>query len=63
MEISTLVNRTLSSLVFAGIGLVYSYAGAMVAMAMLAAVGSLAIYVLDRGGRFRRDVGDSSPTI
>jgi Major Facilitator Superfamily len=54
LSISTLVNRTLSAIVFAGIGLVYSYAGAMVAMALMAMLGSVAIYVLDRGGGLRR---------
>ena len=54
MSISSLISRTLSALVFAGIGLVYSYAGAMVAMAMIALVGAVGIYVLDRGGGVRR---------
>ncbi len=54
LSISTLVNRTLSALVFAGIGLVYSYVGAMMAMALLALLGSLAIWVLDREGGLRR---------
>jgi Major Facilitator Superfamily len=53
LSISTLVNRTLSAIVFAGIGLVYSYAGAMTAMALLALLGSLAIYVLDRESGLR----------
>jgi hypothetical protein len=57
LSITTLVNRTLSAIVFAGIGLVYSYAGAMTAMALLALLGSVAIYVLDRGDGLRRDLG------
>ena len=54
MSISSLISRTLSALVFAGIGLVYSYAGAMMAMAMIALMGAVGIYVLDRGGGIRR---------
>ena len=54
MSISSMVSRTLSAIVFAGIGLVYSYAGAMVAMAMIAMVGAIGIFVLDRGDGVRR---------
>ena len=54
MSISSLISRTLSAIVFAGIGLVYSYAGAMVAMAMIAMVGAIGIFVLDRGDGVRR---------
>jgi predicted MFS family arabinose efflux permease len=60
LSITTLVNRTLSAFVFAGIGLVYSYAGAMTAMAFLALLGSVAIYLLDRRDGLRRVINHNA---
>jgi MFS family permease len=61
LSITTLVNRTLSAILFAGIGMVYSYAGGMAAMALLALMGSVAIYLLDHGRGLKTKPSPSNP--
>jgi MFS family permease len=55
LSIVSLVSRGLAALVFAGIGLVYAYGGAVAAMALVVLAGCSAIIALDfKGGARRR---------
>ena len=55
LSIVSLGSRALSAVVFAGIGLLYAYAGAAAVMAVVVGVGCVAIMVLDAKGGILRN--------